>query len=200
MLLELCTVSSMFRCVSFLDHFIPARNRTMKSLTSVTSLTVASLLGVVATSLLVELTSTSAQAQVSSRQVDELVELCSSVSDSNLRFQCLLNQSNRLNQAKNLARQRGERENGGVTLVEAEPSMHGPSAESPYVIAADGSVTQYTFTYRMRPRATTDYTQEVQVLVTYDEQGNQWNIDTVYNQSIAPTACSYASELQQSCF
>ncbi|MEB3358606.1 MAG: hypothetical protein VKK04_17910 [Synechococcales bacterium] len=140
-----------------------------------------------------------AQVPASSARVEELVTLCQTVG-SDSRLACLLEQSNRLNQAKNLARQRGERDNGGITLIETEPSMHGTSAESPYTINVDGGVTQYVFTFRLRPRATTDYTQEAQVAVLYDEQGNQWDIDTVYNRAIAPTPCSFASELQNSCF
>lgn len=88
-----------------------------------------------------------------------------------------------LNRAKNLARQRGEAENGGVSVYETEPSMHGPAAESPHVINADGSV---TFTFRGGPRGDDFYTVETQVTVAYDAQ-NQWDIVTEYNREIPPT-------------
>ncbi len=134
-----------------------------------------------------------------SKQVEELVFLCESAGDSDAQFRCLLNQSSRLNQAKNLARQRGEQVNGGVTTIETEPSMHGPSSESPYDISVSGNSIEYLFTYRLRPRATEDYTQETQVLVTYDEAVNAWDIETVYNRAIAPTSCSFASESEGEC-
>ncbi len=91
-----------------------------------------------------------------------------------------------LNRAKNLARQRGEAENGGVSVYETEPSMHGPAAESPHVINSDGSV---TFTFRGRPRGGDFYTLETQVTVFYDAQ-TQWDIVTEYNQEIPPTTVS----------
>lgn len=91
-----------------------------------------------------------------------------------------------LNRAKNLARQRGEAENGGVSVYETEPSMHGPAAESPHEINTDGSV---TFTFRGRARGGDFYTVETQVTVAYDAQ-TQWDIVTDYNEEIPPTTVS----------
>lgn len=134
------------------------------------------------------------------KQMEELVFLCESAGDSDAQFRCLLDQASRLNQAKNLARQQGEQDSGGITEIETEPSMHGPSAEAPYDISVSGDTIEYLFTYRIRPRATTDYTRETQILVSYNEAINSWDIDTVYNRAIAPTPCSFASELQGECF
>lgn len=97
-----------------------------------------------------------------------------------------------LNRAKNLARQRGEAENGGVSVYETEPSMHGPAAESPHVINSDGSV---TFTFRGRPRGSNFYTVETQVTVAYNAQ-TQWDIVTEYNEEIPPTTVSIADLLE----
>jgi hypothetical protein len=138
--------------------------------------------------------------QAFNKQLEELVFLCESAGDSDARFRCLLDQASRLNQAKNLARQRGEQENGGVTVIETEPSMHGPSSEAPHEISLSGDTIEYLFTYRLRPRATEDFTQETQVLVTYNTAVNAWDIETVYNRAIAPTPCSFASELEGECF
>ncbi|MGK7891032.1 MAG: hypothetical protein AB4042_17020 [Leptolyngbyaceae cyanobacterium] len=120
--------------------------------------------------------------------------LCESVSgDEN--FQCLVAQGSRLNRAKNLARQRGEIENGGISIIEIEPSMHGPAQESPYSLArVEGSV-RYIFTFRVRPRATQDYTHESQVAVDYAVENDEWTVETLYNRAIAPTATSYLEEM-----
>lgn len=97
-----------------------------------------------------------------------------------------------LNRAKNLARQRGEAENGGVGVYETEPSMHGPATESPHVINADGSV---TFTFRGRARGSDFYTLETQVTVVYDAR-TQWDIVTEYNREISPTPVSMAEVME----
>ncbi|MGF1499461.1 MAG: hypothetical protein ACFB8W_21940 [Elainellaceae cyanobacterium] len=171
----------------------------MKRSSLVAASSVASLVAIAFLSVVAHAQRAIAQIPVSPSRVEELVTLCQSAGADD-RLTCLLEQSNRLNQAKNLARQRGERENGGITIIETEPSMHGTSAESPYTIDVNGDITQYIFTFRLRPRATTDYTQESQVAVSYNQQGDQWDIDTIYNRAIAPTPCSFASELQNSCF
>ncbi|MEB3225567.1 MAG: hypothetical protein VKJ86_07150 [Synechococcus sp.] len=70
-----------------------------------------------------------------------------------------------LNQAKNLARQAAERENGGLSNYRAEPAMHGLAEESPYVNNSDGS---YTFTFKGRRPESFDYTYETEVKILAD--------------------------------
>lgn len=171
----------------------------MKVFRSVAALSVFSLVGSLGLASVSGSDAASAQTTTQNKQIEELVEYCMPETQLDVRFQCLFEQTNRLNQAKNFARQRGEQENGGVSLVETEPSMHGPSAESPHELQIDGDITRYTFTYRLRPRATANYTQETQVVATYNQQTNQWAIDTVYNQPITPTSCSYADQRAGSC-
>jgi hypothetical protein len=174
----------------------------MKRIVTIATLFLGSLVGTI---LVANSLHTSAVAQDSTQnpllisQVTDITELCSDAPNVSARFECLFEQSNRLNQAKNFARQRAERENGGVTLIEAEPSMHGPSFASPHVIEIDGQLTQYTFTFRLRPRATTDYTIESQVIAIYDQQTEDWDVDLGYNRAIAATSCSYAAESQGEC-
>ncbi|MEO0406237.1 MAG: hypothetical protein AAF289_02690 [Cyanobacteria bacterium P01_A01_bin.135] len=50
-----------------------------------------------------------------------------------------------LSRAKNLARQAGERANGGIIAYRAEPAMHGPAEDAPYVENVDGG---WTFTFQ----------------------------------------------------
>lgn len=171
----------------------------MKSAQAIVTLSVLPLVGAIALPIFAGL-KTSVQAQVSTRTIETLEALCDSFSDSDDRFQCMLNQTSRLNRAKNLARQRGEQANGGVTTVETEPSMHGPSAESPYMIETTNDGLRYIYTYRLRPRAAENYTIETQVAVNYSGDFDRWEVDTVYNREIAPTPCSYASELEGTCF
>lgn len=127
-----------------------------------------------------------------------IVELCNALTESDQTLeplQCLFEQSTHLNRAKNLARQRGELENGGVTTVETEPAMHGPSVESPHQIVLGEDGTQYIFTFRLRPRATDNYTYESQVQINHADGNNEWTIDTIYNNRINPTPVSYAEQL-----
>ncbi|MEM9217313.1 MAG: hypothetical protein AAGD25_23605 [Cyanobacteria bacterium P01_F01_bin.150] len=139
-----------------------------------------------------------AQTVADDQSASPIVELCDELAEEDPTIeplQCLLEQSTHLNRAKNLARQRSERINGGVTAVETEPSMHGPSADSPHQISLGDDGTQYIFTFRVRPRATTDYTRESQVMVTHTYENSAWTIDTVYNNRIEPTSISYSEQL-----
>ncbi len=128
-----------------------------------------------------------------------LLDLCKALAeaDSNREpIQCLSEQFSNLNRAKNLARQRGERDNGGISVITTEPSMHGPSAEAPHqIVLCDDSSIQYIFTFRLRPRATVNYTYESQVRVTYSDKASEWTIDTIYNNAISPTPTSYSEQL-----
>ena len=84
-----------------------------------------------------------------------------------------------LNNAKNLARQAAERENGGLNYYRAESSMYGPATESPFKDNGDGTLT-FTFLggYPAAPPA-------IQTVVTVDVAGDQVTVD--YNGPI-PTA------------
>jgi|GEM_PF-2010956 len=99
-----------------------------------------------------------------------------------------------LNRAKNYARQRAESENGGLSVYTAEPSMHGPSSASPYLMNDDGS---FTFTFRGGRPGAGVYTVESQVTVDYEEVSG-WNIVTNYNRSITATSVAYIEEFQVS--
>lgn len=70
-----------------------------------------------------------------------------------------------LNRAKNLARQAAENANGGLGQYRAEASMHGASAESPFVENGDGN---WTFTFQGYKPGSSVYTVETVVTVSQD--------------------------------
>ncbi|MEG3860090.1 hypothetical protein [Microcoleus sp. herbarium12] len=70
-----------------------------------------------------------------------------------------------LNRAKNLARQAAENANGGLGQYRAEASMHGASAESPFVENGDGT---WTFTFQGYKPGSSVYTVETVVTVSQD--------------------------------
>jgi len=70
-----------------------------------------------------------------------------------------------LNRAKNLARQAAENANGGLGQYRAEASMHGASAESPFVDNGDDT---WTFTFRGHKPGASVYTVETVVTVSQD--------------------------------
>ena len=71
-----------------------------------------------------------------------------------------------LSRAKNLARQAGERANGGVVQYRAEPAMHGPAEEAPFLANPDGS---WTFTFQGCDRS----------LIGIDGQCTRYSVETV---------------------
>ncbi|MCC3417129.1 MAG: hypothetical protein JGK28_03950 [Microcoleus sp. PH2017_07_MST_O_A] len=71
-----------------------------------------------------------------------------------------------LNRAKNLARQAAENTNGGLGEYRAEASMHGASAESPFVDNGDGT---WTFTFQGYKPGSSVYT--VETVVTVSQHG-----------------------------
>ncbi|NJK75305.1 MAG: hypothetical protein HC942_16245 [Microcoleus sp. SU_5_6] len=70
-----------------------------------------------------------------------------------------------LNRAKNLARQAAEKINGGLGKYRAEASMHGTSAESPFVDNGNGS---WTFTFQGYRPGSSIYSVETVVTVSQD--------------------------------
>lgn len=80
--------------------------------------------------------------------------------------------------AKNLARKAAESANGGLSQYRAEPAMHGPVAEAPFVENADGS---YTFIFQGGAPGSEVYTVESVVTVTPD---GQFTVD--YNGAVRP--------------
>lgn len=84
-----------------------------------------------------------------------------------------------LNRAKNQARQFAERLNGGLQVYRAEPSMHGPSAESPYRVTEAG---QLEFNFFGRAPGASNYTTETVIVVDPDS----WELDLIYNGAIRP--------------
>lgn len=82
-----------------------------------------------------------------------------------------------LNRAKNYARQAAEQINGGLGEYRAEADMHSPSADSPYRINDDGTL---TFTFLGRAPAASTYTVETTVTVDPDA----WTVNVNYNGPI----------------
>ncbi|WNZ23177.1 hypothetical protein HJG54_10135 [Leptolyngbya sp. NK1-12] len=93
------------------------------------------------------------------------------------RIQMLIDQAIALNRAKNLARMAAERENGGLSVYQAEAAMHGPSAESPFVDNGDGTL---TFNFVGGPPGFTTPTVESVVTVNTID----WTITMDYNGPI----------------
>jgi hypothetical protein len=69
--------------------------------------------------------------------------------------------------ARNLARQSAIKANGGLARYRPEPSMFGPSAQTPAVKNANGSI---TFTFKGGAPNTTDL--NIQSVVTVDPAGS----------------------------
>ncbi len=83
----------------------------------------------------------------------------------------------KLNRLKNYARQTAEEANGGLQKYRAEPSMHGPAFDSPYVINEDGTV---TFTFLGKLPNTSEYIYESIVNINPDN----FALEIEYNGSV----------------
>lgn len=79
----------------------------------------------------------------------------------------ILDEATFIARARNLARQLGIKENGGLDQYRPEASMFGPTSNSPHTIHSDGSV---TFTFKGGAPAFTTPTVETEVLVTREGQ------------------------------
>jgi hypothetical protein len=83
-----------------------------------------------------------------------------------------------LQRARNLARQAAERRNGGLEYYRADPAMHGPTINAPFIDNGNGTVT-FSFT-----GGTPGYTvPTVESVVTVNPADN-WAISVDYNGPI----------------
>uniref|UniRef100_B8HZH7 Uncharacterized protein n=1 Tax=Cyanothece sp. (strain PCC 7425 / ATCC 29141) TaxID=395961 RepID=B8HZH7_CYAP4 len=80
--------------------------------------------------------------------------------------------SRSLDRAKNLARQAAEKANGGLSKYQAEPSMHGPANQAPYVDNGNGT---WTFTFTGGPPGQAP---NIRTVVTVSKDGSQVQINS----------------------
>jgi len=88
-----------------------------------------------------------------------------------------LNEIIKLNRAKNLARQAGEKANGGLSQYRAEQAMHGPVQSTNYQELAEGV---WEFTFLGRRPSSTQYT--IESVVVVDTNTNEITVE--YNGPI----------------